>query len=74
MNDHVNPLIAGIINESCGVKSYKVWFNYLGLRISQTVDCFDGEEVDKARAMLSAKHDVPMDRLIFIKAEEVINQ
>lgn len=70
-NDHVHPLIAGIINESCGVKRYRVWFNYHGLRLDQVVDCFPGEQKGKARAMLSAKHDIGAQWLDFIREEEV---
>lgn len=71
MNDHINPLIAGILNKSCGVKRYRCWFNYYGLRLDVTVDCFPGEEMDKVRAILAAKNDVPGHKFIFMSAEEV---
>jgi hypothetical protein len=71
MNAHLDPVMQSILNNATGVKRYRTWFNYLGLKLTADVTCFPGEEEDLGRAKVSAQYDVPMDRLKFIKVEGI---
>jgi hypothetical protein len=70
MNDHLNPVMQSILNHTTGVKRHRIWFKYNGLTLTTDVICFPGEEESRGRAIIAARHDIPPDRLKFMKVDD----